>query len=568
MNPFNMAASEEVNSLRRNTRFKIPRPWIVLSLLLGALVILRLPSIFFNHELNPDESQMLSQGMKFLVDPRPWKAVDGTTAGPLNSYFLTLFLVIGFQPGFILLHAVSTLLAGLQVLVAHRTLLRLASEKTAALGALLVCLTYGIAGSTDYLHYSSELIPIVLLGVGFYCFVARLEGNFQNRPFLLLLLAVAGVALGSAPWAKLQALPIAGALGAVMLAAGLFGRDASFVSPPRSRVLEIAVLCFGATLPSAAMLVVLWKTGAMDDFWRSYILNNLAYSGPMNWFALVQHSVHLLVFTPLNQPIMIGLLAMSLLVFPLPANWFLIPVSKSRWIFTGLMVYTAAAFFAAARPNHSLHHHGAFLGLPLTYIGALLFSQSLNHLFKTEHPFSKWRKSLAVATIAATLILYIGWGVRQITWIVAPRVPDPNERMAGVIHDIERTRSVRSLAIWGWAPGVYVLTGLPPATRDSIAQFVILKGPFQAYYRNRFLGDLEQNPPDVFLDVAVPGTIAGWETDDRYESDADLKKFINDRYSLAAELPLIPNALPARFFVRNARETTSADGFSSVANHP
>ena len=65
---------------------------------------------------------MLSQAMKFLVDPRPWIAVDLSTIGPLNSYFISVFLWIGFKPGLVLVHMVASLLVCLQVLVAYLTL--------------------------------------------------------------------------------------------------------------------------------------------------------------------------------------------------------------------------------------------------------------------------------------------------------------------------------------------------------------------------------------------------------------------------------------------------------------
>ena len=61
-------------------------------------------------ELNVDESQMLSQGMKFLVDPMPWRSVDGATSGPLNSYIISLLLLVGISPGYLFVHWLATAL--------------------------------------------------------------------------------------------------------------------------------------------------------------------------------------------------------------------------------------------------------------------------------------------------------------------------------------------------------------------------------------------------------------------------------------------------------------------------
>ena len=74
-------------------------------------------------------------------------------------------------------------------------------------------------------------------------------------------------------------------------------------------------------------------------------------------------------------------------------------------------------------------------------------------------------------------------------------LPNAYEKIASVLYDIlGTTHAVRSLAIWGWQPGVYVITGIPPATRYSDDHFLISPGPVQAY-RGRFLDDDAQNPP-------------------------------------------------------------------------
>ena len=43
------------------------------------------------------------------------------------------------------------------------------------MGAFLMVLFYGLATHTDYLHYSTELLPTLLLMVGFYIFLVWLD---------------------------------------------------------------------------------------------------------------------------------------------------------------------------------------------------------------------------------------------------------------------------------------------------------------------------------------------------------------------------------------------------------
>ena len=100
--------------------------------------------------------------------------------------------------------------------------------------------------------------------------------------------------------------------------------------------------------------------------------------------------------------------------------------------------------------------------------------------------------------------------------------------------------SVHSIAIWGWTPGVYVPTGIHPATRDSIGHFVITLGPLEAYFRGRFLNDLRRAKPDLFIDSVSDGTFLWtWKAPyDGYESDSALRDFIDTYYIFTQELEL------------------------------
>ncbi len=114
------------------------------------------------------------------------------------------------------------------------------------------------------------------------------------------------------------------------------------------------------------------------------------------------------------------------------------------------------------------------------------------------------------------------------------------------------------MAIWGWSPGVYVLTGIPPATRDAVGAFVITKGPLRPYFRKRFVADLRDSMPDLFIDSVTSNVpTLNWTTDDGYESDEDLKKFIQNNYTLIAEVTLVRDARPVRFFAKRAHDSNN-----------
>jgi hypothetical protein len=566
---------------------------------MASVFLLRLPSALVPRELNADEGQMLSQAMKFLVDPRPWIAVDPDSSGPLNSYLISVFLFMGFKPGFVLVHILACVLICLQILMAYLTLRRLGSVETAAVGAFLPVLFYGLATHTYYLHYVSALLPTLLLMVGFYFFLAWLDEPVEHQTRAqFCLLFVSGLALGTAPWCKLQAAPITCALSLVVMAAIFKERGHSFSLS--LRVKELLSFCVGAVLTTCVMLAVLARTGAMKEFWYSYILGNLAAAGPLSLIGGIENFLLLFVVWPFRQPLLVAVLSIGLLVHAYRRGDIRHFFKTRKWTGIGLLAYTGAALFAACRPRYSVGTYGIFLIPPITYLVAapIRTFPVLTDFKKNRHLRSQMVFGLAFVLIFAAIDgaryanmvkairelsrSQLAWNPRiakdvsrspeaasnarvgevklALAGFLAPRrwvVGDSNERIADAVRDIQKTRPVRSLTIWGWAPGVYVLTGIPPATRDVIGHFVITQGPMQSYFRARFLNDLREKTPDLFIDAVAPDAFMwwGWTENDGYESDPQLRIFIDRNYVLVDELTLVKGAKPIRFFAR--RESSS-----------
>lgn len=82
--------------LRKNISF-----FSTLLLILSAflVVLMRLPILLFNQEINPDESQIIAHAITLSQYPTYWESVDGTTIGPINNYMLLIpaFLGLGFD---------------------------------------------------------------------------------------------------------------------------------------------------------------------------------------------------------------------------------------------------------------------------------------------------------------------------------------------------------------------------------------------------------------------------------------------------------------------------------------
>jgi hypothetical protein len=61
------------------------------------------------------------------------------------------------------------------------------------------------------------------------------------------------------------------------------------------------------------------------------------------------------------------------------------------------------------------------------------------------------------------------------------------------------------LAVWGWRPEIFVETGLPQGTRDSLTERQMSENPMRDYFRGEFLADVRANQPAFLVDAVGPG---------------------------------------------------------------
>jgi hypothetical protein len=522
--------------------------------MIACVFLLRLPAILYPHELNPDESQMFSQGMKFLLDPVPWRSVDGTTGGPLNSYVVTLVLWLGIKPGYVMGHTLAAALICLQLVVAYRTLLRLGSQRTAAWGMAPIVLFFCVTGINDYLHYSSELLPALLLSLGFYCAVAWMQ-DCRERSSLprALLVFLSGLLWGAAPWSKLQAGPISGVLGIWMLWA--IARGAAGPLQTSRKVMQSLIFGAGALLPAAVILGTVVRSGVYRDFWLSYIVTSLEFTGTEPWTRTLLDCLQALFSIGIGPLSLMSMLGAGLLVYGRRTSKGLDVSPRQRWLYGGLLLYFGAGLFAVARPSTFFLHRLVFLVYPMACVAAGLVSRAMP-VFRSQLQGGRKLPVPVLALLGAIMsyylfnaALYVAFCAVTIPEMFHPQ-PDSNDRIAAVIEKLKTSRPVASMAIWGWASGVYVVSGIPPATRDAVTTYAIEKWPTQAYFGHRFVSDLRNKTPDLFVDAMAPGTFTWWKELSAYESNSELKSYIDENYVLVDQLALVPGAKPVRFFAR------------------
>jgi hypothetical protein len=241
---------------------------------------------------------------------------------------------------------------------------------------------------------------------------------------------------------------------------------------------------------------------------------------------------------------------------------------QERCVFGSLLLYGSGALFAVSRPTTFFPHYTILALHPVTYSGAALLLSIVPLLDVKRQARLKIVYALVSTVVVAIMAIRILSGISAVKASTsAPKSPaDSNERIAGVIEHLENNRPISSMAIWGWEPGVYVLTGIPPATRDAIGHFVISKGPLQEYFRKRFVNDLRSKMPDVFIDAVAPGAFMWyWSPSDGYESDGELKSCIDENYVEVAELSFTKiRSKPVRFFAR--RDLQGIEAKTAIIN--
>lgn len=537
--------------IAKRPRYKL----LFLSALLTAVFLLRLPIGITAHELDADESGFLVQAKQLVANPEPWVSTDTQTSGPLNSGLIAVLIALDLRPSYTLLHLTATLLVCLQILTAYQTLSLLTNEAAASIGALLIALVYGLSTHSAYLHYSSELLPTLLLMGGFYLCLIRLNEEDSPSPTLVF---TAALLLSAAPWCKLQAAPITAALWLTILIIILKKRSANC----DSRLRELLAFTAGTALPACVILGLQLRSGGFKDFWYSYIIANIAYAGPLDLVKCSAHFLAIIKTPPLYQLLNVAIgVAVLLYVRTEPISLFVARLNK--WSFAALLVYAGAALFSVCRVTYLFSHHVIFLIPPAVYLLILFCPLTTDGDVPLRDPRVRstfiFLAVLILISSIPNIIQYINVteSMRASSY-AQKQAAGPNECIAATLAEIRNTTPIHSVEIWGWSPGVYVLSDIVPATRDSNIFFVVKGGALQSYYRTRFMRDLAASKPDVFIDAVVPGA-TNWESfteNDGYESDPEVREFVNSNYTLIRELPLEEHSKPVRFYRRNSFSLT------------
>jgi hypothetical protein len=513
--------------------------WWVVPALIVLVITSRVPAIRLPVELNPDEGQMLAQVMRVGIDPVPWRGVDGTTSGPLNTWFLYAAHAAGMPLDYGWAHALAAAMLALIAATTWVTLRLVAGPWAAAAGAAAAAVCIALSQGANFVHFSGELVPALLASLVLLCLAAR-STRSRDAPVLD---AVAALLVGVMPWTKLQSLPGAVVLGVCI---GWHTWDAGG-GPQRPGWRRLLLLAALATLPTLVVLAIVIGGGAWADFWTSYVIGNAAYVGTPDPLATARKALHLL--QPPPGRLLVGTSALVLVWWALGRPGWRHASPPLRSCFGASAAVVVATTAAVLLPHVPFPHYQILLIGPLSVLAACTAAIGSGA--------GRARPAALLAAASFTLLVFglpmtgMGTAVRNAATARAMRAgldDTPERRIARMI--LAAAPGAHRMVVWGWMPSLYVETGIAPGTRHAVGHFVIEPGPARPHLRATLLADVRRERPEVIVDAVAAGCFRWtWGAGERLASFPDLAAYVGRNYVLQVEQRLEPGGDPVRIYV-------------------
>jgi hypothetical protein len=344
------------------------------------------------------------------------------------------------------------------------------------------------------------------------------------------------LALGAVPFAKLQAVPVA-----LFIALAAFSLIGAATNTSRQARLKAAgfLAATGFVIP-VVITAGIYFGGQWGEFKRDYIQANIVYlSGrTFPWSESPERLLAMINLSPGFGPYLWS--AMLFFVIAIAAGCFAREGLPHRIALLSLGLLLVSAF-AVVSPGRSFFHYLHFLYFPLA-LGAACFLGSVYRESKGTQRSPSNRRMMQ----DSLALLYIGVCLGpQIAWRL--KAPFQYEGLYSAGHSVltisdsgreimNHARSTDSLAVWGWAPRLWVETGLRQGTRDGNTSRQIESSPLRDEFQRRYLSDLIRNKPAVFVDAVGVGNFISDRAENGHEEFPVVARYIEKEYRFVREV--------------------------------
>jgi hypothetical protein len=402
----------------------------------------------------------------------------------------------------------------------------------------------------DMIAYNSEHIQMLMISIGIFLYSRMIHLSDRRQTIYLFLL---GFTLGCVPFAKLQSVPIALSV-AFFCGIDLFS---GYKNNKKKTIKILTIFIIGGLIPSIFVLSYLLLFGNFWDFWQSYIVSNLAYAqkglsvSAVSWASKISILPLLIWTTPHTRFYFISLFISALGASVILFRWrpSLISIDVKLAFLSSLMVLTS--YYSIIQPGNIFHHYQMLFILP-----AIFFSGTLIGVVYRRQNFGFRVQRILIIIFVLIAVVFpsfyaISMGSKGMKYInmywrayrryaktygyadiyaFYTKKSEVAKKISEYAHPNER------MAIWGWMNQYYVETGLVQGTRDPHSYRQISKGKQQDYYLRRYVSDLIQNRPMVFLDAVGPKSFYFNDSAQRHENFPTVRVVLEGQYTFVAEI--------------------------------
>lgn len=490
--------------------------------LVGLLLFMRLPILFINWQLNPDESQLLSQAITLRHHPVYWKYVDGATMGPLSSYYVALPGYLGIPLNYVVIRWTAFICLLVSMVSGYLAVENFFNARIARLALLPGIAFLAFTTNPDFLHATNEQLSLALIGLAVWQY-SRLwrQQAFQSAGNLFLLSFISSLV----PFAKLQGTPTA----LVLVAAAFIGLLSQYPEIPRSMFWRaLGGLVLGGLIFPLLVVILTMGFGVFADFIQFYIFGNFAYSaGASFWYFLGQF------------PAFVGrtddFFAFLVPTLALLICWLLVRLRQEKGKI-GLVLFIVALIvasgYAVIKPGNEFTHYLLYLVFPVCLLNAWLLAA-----FRAAVYTVFW-VLLVVLSVAINAVVQANkQGSSPLTTYRDAPFAFRHFYLSATALEIRKlAQPGEDLVVWGWAPQYNVQTQMPQGVCDNHTIRCVM-GQDQTIHRARYMRNIQASRPPVFIDAVGPNST--WLHDRAtygYQTFPELKNFIDQHYQLVGEI--------------------------------
>lgn len=472
--------------------------------------------------MNIDEAQFLAQAITILHNPIFLESFDGNTAGPVTSYYLAFFHLLGFPLDYSTSHLAAIILQ-VPILIGTLLVLKKIFEKRIAFLSFFPILTlFLFTQHIDFLHLTSELIAINLLIISTYIYLSLYKSK-QSTPLLIFIFGGIAAFIG---FCKLQALPI-------MFGISLFFTAELFLQANTIKkfVRDLFFLFTGGVSVLAVLIGIMIYWNVLDQFLIFYIKGNFIHSSKnsysfsdnlIEYFRQIwpnKELVHFSFYTAL-----FALLSTISLIKTKSYN-------RLNRLHVFVFIYIGFTFFAISKSGFQYFHYLNFLFFPFTILFGFLITTYYNYL----------PKAINLLGIIG-LIIYISPFFQSI-YTKAPFYFYSYQGKKLAISETAKTileyanPTTDKMIVWGWKNEYHVETQIPQGSCDN-HNIRCFGFSLVDEHRERMMKNIKENKPKIFVDAVFRDKIAfntmglhKFEELNRYvQTHYEMKQRIGDEY--------------------------------------